>query len=66
MVDWYFSCNGARILRKHPEIVGLKTQFSIIDIDDQIRLINKLYLTIMLTKKNGPQIDTQYYSKMER
>ena len=29
-----FHAMGARILRKHPELVGLKRQFSIIDIDD--------------------------------
>ena len=34
-----FHAMGARILRKHPELVGLKKQFTIIDVDDQIRLV---------------------------
>ena len=37
-----FHAMGARILRKHQEIVGLKSQFSIIDVDDQIRLIKQI------------------------
>ena len=31
-----FHAMAARILRKNPEMVGLKNQFSIIDVDDQI------------------------------
>ena len=36
-----FHSMAARILRKHPEIVGLKKQFTIIDIDDQVRLLKQ-------------------------
>ena len=32
-----------RILRRHPEAVGLKPGFSIVDMDDQIRLLKQLF-----------------------
>ena len=37
-----FHSMGARILRKNPEIVGLKKQFTIIDIDDQLKLLKQV------------------------
>ena len=37
-----FHSMGARILRKNPEIVGLKKQFTIIDTDDQLRLLKQV------------------------
>ena len=42
-------------LEKNPEIVGLKTQFSIIDIDDQIRLVKQALSYHNVDEKNGPQ-----------
>ena len=42
-----FHSMGARILRKHPETVGLKKQFTIIDIDDQLKLLKQTYHFIM-------------------
>ena len=50
-----FHAMGARILRKNPEIVGLKTQFSIIDIDDQIRLVKQALSYHNVDEKNGLQ-----------
>ena len=50
-----FHAMGARILRKHQEIVGLKSQFSIIDIDDQIRLIKQALSYHNVDEKNGQQ-----------
>ena len=32
---------GARILRRHAELVGLKPNFTILDTDDQIRLLKQ-------------------------
>ena len=37
-----FHALGARMLRQHPEAVGLKSNFTILDADDQIRLIKQL------------------------
>ena len=37
-----FHSLGARILRRHAELVDLKTNFTILDTDDQIRLIKQI------------------------
>ena len=34
-----FHSIGVKILRRHAEMVGLKTDFTILDVDDQIRLV---------------------------
>ena len=49
-----FHAMGARILRKHPELVGLKKQFSIIDIDDQIRLVKQALSYHNVDEKRWP------------
>jgi len=49
-----FHSMGARILRKHPELAGLKTQFSIIDIDDQIRLVKQCLSYHNVDEKRWP------------
>ena len=38
-----FHSIGARILRRHAELVGLKSDFTILDTDDQIRLIKQMH-----------------------
>ena len=37
-----FHATGARILRAHAEAVGLKSNFTILDADDQVRLIKQI------------------------
>jgi len=37
-----FHAIGARILRRHAELVGLKPNFTILDTDDQLRLVKQL------------------------
>ncbi|HEX2887263.1 ATP-dependent helicase [Vineibacter terrae] len=37
-----FHSIGVRILRRHAELVGLKSNFTILDTDDQVRLIKQL------------------------
>src|SRR6187551_2930130 len=37
-----FHAIGVKILRRHAELVGLKSNFSILDTDDQIRLLKQL------------------------
>ena len=44
----YISFYYAKILRKHAEAVGLKSNFTILDQDDQTRLI-KIYVKPTLT-----------------
>ena len=39
---WHFSLISAKLLRKHAEAVGLKSNFTIIDQDDQVRLIKNI------------------------
>ncbi len=49
-----FHSIGARILRRNPEIVGLKSQFTIIDTDDQIRLIKQVLSAENIDEKRWP------------
>ena len=37
-----FHSIGAKILRRHAELVGLKSNFTILDTDDQIRLMKQV------------------------
>ena len=37
-----FHAIGVKILRRHAELVGLKSDFTILDVDDQVRLIKQL------------------------
>jgi DNA helicase-2/ATP-dependent DNA helicase PcrA len=37
-----FHALGARMLRRHAELVGLKSNFTILDVDDQIRLLKQV------------------------
>jgi DNA helicase-2/ATP-dependent DNA helicase PcrA len=37
-----FHSVAAQILRRHPELVGLKTGFTVLDTDDQLRLIKQI------------------------
>ncbi|MBC8338227.1 MAG: UvrD-helicase domain-containing protein [Rhodospirillales bacterium] len=37
-----FHATGARILRTHAELIGLKNNFTILDADDQVRLIKQV------------------------
>ena len=49
-----FHSIGARILRRHAELVGLKSDFTILDTDDQIRLIKQLIEVENLDEKRWP------------
>ena len=50
-----FHAIGVKILRRHAELVGLKCDFTILDVDDQIRLINSSSKPRTSTKKAGPR-----------
>ena len=49
-----FHSMGARILRRNPEIVGLKKQFTIIDTDDQLKLLKQVLSYHDIDEKRWP------------
>src|SRR6185295_14658474 len=49
-----FHAIGVKILRRHAELVGLKNDFTILDVDDQIRLIKQLFEAEKLDEKRWP------------
>ncbi|MBT4940259.1 MAG: UvrD-helicase domain-containing protein [Rhodospirillaceae bacterium] len=49
-----FHALGARILRRHAELVGLKSNFTILDADDQVRLLKQLMATTEIDDKKWP------------
>ncbi|GAB4137737.1 MAG: UvrD-helicase domain-containing protein [Sphingomonadales bacterium] len=49
-----FHAVAARLLRRHAELVGLKSNFTILDTDDQIRLLKQLILAANIDEKRWP------------
>ncbi len=49
-----FHSIGARILRRHAELAGLRSDFTILDTDDQIRLIKQLLEAENIDEKRWP------------
>ena len=49
-----FHALGARILRRHAELVGLKSNFTILDADDQVRLLKQLMESHQIDDKKWP------------
>src|SRR5262249_24273689 len=49
-----FHSIGVKILRRHAELVGLNNNFTILDIDDQIRLIKMVQEAEKLDEKRWP------------
>ncbi len=49
-----FHSIGMRILRRHAELVGLSPNFTILDVDDQIRLLKQLLQAEKLDEKRWP------------
>ncbi len=49
-----FHAIGVKILRRHAELVGLKSDFTILDVDDQIRLIKQLLEAEGIDDKRWP------------
>jgi DNA helicase-2/ATP-dependent DNA helicase PcrA len=49
-----FHSIGVKILRRHAELVGLKTDFTILDVDDQIRLMKQLLAAEDIDEKRWP------------
>jgi DNA helicase II / ATP-dependent DNA helicase PcrA len=49
-----FHSIGVKILRRHAELVGLKPDFTILDVDDQIRLMKQLLEAENIDEKRWP------------
>jgi DNA helicase-2/ATP-dependent DNA helicase PcrA len=49
-----FHSIGVKILRRHAELVGLKPDFTILDVDDQIRLLKQLLEAANIDEKRWP------------
>ena len=49
-----FHSVAARMLRAHAELVGLQSNFTILDTDDQLRLLKQLILAAKLDEKRWP------------
>src|SRR4051812_29607591 len=49
-----FHALAARILRRHAELVGLKSNFTILDTDDQLRLVKQLLQADRIDEKRWP------------
>jgi DNA helicase-2/ATP-dependent DNA helicase PcrA len=49
-----FHSIGVKVLRRHAELVGLKSGFTILDVDDQIRLIKQVIESEGLDKDRWP------------
>jgi DNA helicase-2/ATP-dependent DNA helicase PcrA len=49
-----FHAIGVKILRRHAELVGLKPSFTILDMDDQIRLLKQLLEADNIDEKRWP------------
>src|SRR5215469_18674993 len=49
-----FHSIGAKILRRHAELAGLKSNFTILDTDDQIRLIKQVIVAEDIDEKRWP------------
>jgi DNA helicase-2/ATP-dependent DNA helicase PcrA len=49
-----FHSVGAKMLRRHAELVGLQSNFTILDTDDQLRLLKQLITAADLDEKRWP------------
>ncbi|MBX6426987.1 MAG: UvrD-helicase domain-containing protein [Variibacter sp.] len=49
-----FHAIGVKMLRRHAELVGLKTDFTILDVDDQIRLLKQIITAENIDEKRWP------------
>ncbi len=49
-----FHAIGAKMLRRHAELVGLKSNFTILDTDDQLRLLKQLIIAADIDEKRFP------------
>src|SRR3981081_2519830 len=56
-----FHSIGGRILRSHAELVQLKSNFTVLDVDDQIRLLKQLLAADKIEEQRGqPRVSTRH------
>lgn len=61
-----FHSVASRILRRHPEVVGLRSDFTIIDDDDQTRLLKQILLDMNIdTKQFAPKVYLNRISRLK-
>jgi len=56
-----FHSIGARVIRKNPELISLKSDFTILDVDDQKRLLKQVISFLNLDKKKYIAKNYQFY-----
>ena len=49
-----FHSLGARMLRQHCEVIGLKSNFTIIDVEDQVKLLKQIISAKDVDDKRWP------------
>jgi DNA helicase-2/ATP-dependent DNA helicase PcrA len=49
-----FHSIGVKILRRHAEMVGLRSDFTILDTDDQVRLLKQIVIAANIDEKRWP------------
>ena len=49
-----FHSIGVKILRRHAEMVGLRADFTILDTDDQVRLLKQIITAANIDEKRWP------------
>ena len=49
-----FHSIGVKILRRHAEMVGLRADFTILDTDDQVRLLKQIIIAANIDEKRWP------------
>jgi DNA helicase-2/ATP-dependent DNA helicase PcrA len=49
-----FHAIGTKILRRHAELVGLKSDFTILGVDDQLRLLKQVIAADNIDEKRWP------------
>ena len=62
-MDRHFSFNMCKDLRRHAEKVNLNSNFTIINTDDQIRLLRQVIKLESIDEKNG-SLDCQFTSSI--
>ena len=55
-VHWNLSFYRARILRKHASLANLKNDFTILDTDDQLRLMKQVISNLDLDENSVPKV----------
>ena len=68
-VPWLgtFHSISVKFLRRHAEALGLKSNFTILDTDDQKKLIKKICTAENIdAKKISPSIYNSFYRSMEK